>query len=704
MRNTFGKNIVPDNEADRLEALRRYEIKNTPSEESFDAIAQLATHIFNVPISLLSFVDAESIFFKANIGMGNIKEAKRAESLCSLAILSKRVTVFEDTLAEKSLSTNPNVIGQLGLRFFAGAPLITQDGFIIGAICIMDKKPRKFDPDQQQILEGLARAAMNQIELRRSALEKLTEVQEANITLANMQRRLIDLNSEMEATNEQLTKTNIQLSKSYDLTILLNKNLKKSEQRLKSFISKAPIAFAILTGREMTIEVANDMVLKIWGKTSSVIGMPLAEALPELKGQPYLDILDDSFSSGLTYIGDTAHVLLDTNGIINDHYFDFIYEPLKNEEGKSESIIVIANEVTDRIRKKDKLESLNRQFEIALQAGQLGSYNLDLITGKMECSDTCKENYGLAKEGDYTFDDLIQTILPEHRALVHEQIEIAIKTKSPYHAEYLIRWPDGSQHWMNASGLPMYDAEGNATHMIGVTGDVTKRKNYEAQKDDFLGIASHELKTPITSLKGTIQLLEMLKNKAADNTIPKLIDMCSFSIKKITTLVDDLLNMHRISVGQLELEKENFSLAKMLESCCHDFKISGRYNLKIVGDADVMVFADEQRIEQVVINFINNAIKYAPSSKNIEIIIEEIVDNIKINVRDYGEGMSEEVQLHVFDRYYRANHEGKKYSGLGLGLYISSEIIKRHGGKIGVDSTLGKGSNFWFTIPHTVKE
>lgn len=703
MENTFGMNIVPDNEADRLEALRRYEITDTPSEESFDGIAKLATQIFNVPISLLSLVDAESVFFKANIGMGKAREAKRGESLCALAILDKNVTVFEDALKEQCLSNNPNVIGKFGLQFYAGAPLITQDGYTIGALCIIDKKPRKFSQADRAILEGLARTAMDQIELRRSAIEKITEVEDANTTLATMQQRLIDLNSEMEATNEQLTKTNIQLSKSYDLTILLNKNLKKSEQRLKSFISKAPIAFAILTGRELTIEVANDMVLKVWGKTSAVIGMPLSEAMPELKEQPYLGILDHVFLSGVTYVGDTAHVLLETDGAIGDHYFDFIYEPLKNDEGKTESIIVIANDVTDRIRKKNKLESLNRQFEIALQAGQLGSYNLDLITGKMECSDTCKENYGFATEGTYGFDDLMQTIIPEHRAIVQDLIENAIKKKTPYHAEYLIRWPDGSQHWMNASGLPTYDTEGNATHMIGVTGDVTKRKNYEAQKDDFLGIASHELKTPITSLKGTIQLLEMLKNKAADDTIPKLIDMCSFSIKKITNLVDDLLNMHRISVGQLELEKENFSLAKMLESCCHDIRLSGRYDLKIEGDADVIMYADEQRIEQVVVNFINNAIKYAPRSNAIDVLVENNREHIKINVRDYGEGMTTEVQSHVFDRYYRANHEGKKYSGLGLGLYISSEIIKRHGGKIGVESEIGEGSTFWFTIPHAPK-
>jgi len=700
IENTFGREILPENETDRLNALRRYKIIDTPSEASFDGIAKLATQIFNAPIALLSLVDAESVYFKANIGMGTAKQTNRGQSLCSLAILNEKVTVFEDTLAEDFLLTNPNVIGDFGLRFYAGAPLITHDGFMIGSLCIIDKQSRKFSSNDRQILQGLARTAMDQIELRSSSLGKIDELEGLNTTMATMQQRLIDLNDDMELANKELYRTNSQLNKSYDLTMLLNKNLKKSERRFRSFIDKAPIAFSILTGRDLIVEVANDMMLKVWRKDETVVGKALSNALPELAGQPYLAILDQVFTSGESYVGDTAYVKLESGGILGEHYFDFTYEPLKNEEGETESIIVIANEVTEQLKKNEYLEALNHQLEIALKAGELGSYNRDLKTGKMDCSETCKLNFGISEGQQFNYEDLLRSIVPEHRDMVYQKVQKAITTRTPYHSEYLIRWPDGSLHWINASGLPKYDADGKATHLIGVVADITKRKNYESQKDDFLGIASHELKTPITGLKGTIQLLERFKDKAGHDMIPRLIDQSAVNLKKIVSLVDDLLNMHRISEGQLYLEKSTFKASKILASSCHNIISQGTHQVYMTGDLDAPIFADEQRLEQVLVNFVNNAVKYAPDSKEINIVVKQLKNQVTVTVSDQGEGIDPAVQPFIFDRYYRANHDGKSYSGLGLGLYISSEIIKKHGGQIGVKSTIGQGSSFWFSIPN----
>ena len=114
---------------------------------------------------------------------------------------------------------------------------------------------------------------------------------------------------------------------------------------------------------------------------------------------------------------------------------------------------------------------------------------------------------------------------------------------------------------------------------------------------------------------------------------------------------------------------------------------------------ELQVYADAERVNQVVINFVNNAIKYAPESKEIKINIEKVTDMAKVSVSDKGPGISADKLTHLFDRYYRVDTSGVQYSGLGLGLYISAEIIKKHNGQIGVDSELGKGSTFWFTLP-----
>ena len=707
IENTFGKNIVPENDAKRLDALHRYRITDTPSEECFDGIARLATQIFNVPISLLSLVDAESVFFKANIGMGKAKEANRGKSLCALAVLDKEVTVFEDALKEPCLMANPNVIGDFGLRFYAGAPLVTHDGFLIGTLCIIDQKPREFTKADRSILEGLAKVAMDQIELRRSSLDTIDELKNSNTQLTKTRQELeaavqnlAEFNVEMEATNEQLNLANEELNISYDLTNTLNKDLQNSELRLQSFISKAPVAFGILSGKELVIEVANDMILNIWGKSKDVIGKPITQALPELKEQPYFSLLEQVYISRKTYVGDTALVKLESDGILDDHYYDFIYEPLKNENEETVAIIVIANEVTERINKRLALEDLNQQLQIALRAGELGTYNLDLVTGEITSSSQCKANYGLTNEHPFGFDELMTIILPEYRNILKEKINQSIVNRSSFTAEYLVRWPDESLHWISASGQPSFNDEGTATNMIGVTVDITKRKNYETQKDDFLGIATHELKTPITSLKATLQLLQRLRDQPTHEMIPRLIDQSANSLEKLNKLVDDLLNIHRVTGGHLDLSKEWFTVSEMLTSCCDHVRIDGKHDLVIKGDLNAKMYADEHRIDQVVVNFVNNAVKYAPHSKTIDLIVEQLEDCVKITVKDYGEGIDAATQPYIFDRYYRASHKGKGYSGLGLGLYISAEIIKKHGGEIGVDSQLGEGSRFWFTIPN----
>jgi signal transduction histidine kinase len=698
--NVFSEDALKRKEMDRLAALQRYEIIDSPSESIFDGLVRLAAQVFQVPVVLLTFVDSDRVFIKASIGVSQLEPIYRANSVFFRNIQEQQVMVFENLLQERTWTSDCTLIDSHALRFYAGAPLTTTDGFLIGTFSIADHQPREFGEAERDKLTSFAQTAMDQVALRQSALAKVEEVAAVNTHLANMQQRLLDLNSELEGTNAQLTQTNSMLYKSYDVTLLLNKNLKKNEQRLKSFITKAPIAFAILTGREMKIEVANDMVLNIWGRTESILGYPIAKALPELEGQPYFDLLDNVFTSGQAYIGDTAAVELDENGTMKTHYFDFIYEPVKGEDGKTESIIVIANEVTERIGQNRHLEELNQQLEMALKAGELGTYHLDIQNWKNQASFTCKSHFGLPPNETFEFENFIQAIIPEHREMVQHKVQEAIAKKITYQAEYMTRWPDGSLHWISSSGLTRYDAEGNPLDLIGVTVDVTTRKNYEAQKEDFLSIASHELKTPITSLRGTIQMLEMLKDKSTDATIGKLIDMSGISIKKITALVDDLLNMHRISVGQLELNKTTFAAAKMIRSCFRDINMIGKHQLNLDGDHEAQLHADEQRIEQVVSNLINNAIKYAPASHTIDVRIEQLSQSVKIHVRDYGEGIPAELQQQIFERYYRVYPDGKKYSGLGLGLYISAEIVKRHGGEIGVNSSPGQGSNFWFTVPY----
>jgi len=212
-------------------------------------------------------------------------------------------------------------------------------------------------------------------------------------------------------------------------------------------------------------------------------------------------------------------------------------------------------------------------------------------------------------------------------------------------------------------------------------------------------VASHELKTPITSLKLALQLLTRMKDNPSSEKMPQLIDQANKSLNKVSILIADLLNVSKVNEGQLHLNKKLFTISEVVEDCCYHIRAAGDYTIHTDGDLKLQVFADKDRIDQVITNFVNNAVKYAPESKQIAVHILKQGDEAKVSVSDRGPGISNEKLPHLFDRYYRADSSGKQLSGLGLGLYISAEIIKKHGGQIGVESELGKGSSFWFTLP-----
>ena len=163
MNNTFGKQIIPDNEEDRLHALRSFDILDTLPDGFFNNLVHIIAKTFDTPIALISLVDKEQVFFKANVGMPGVKYVDRGISLCSLAILEDEPTIFEDASKEPCLLANPLVAGEFGLRFYAGAPIITPDGYNIGTVCVVDKKPRAFTYLEQELLTQFSKSAMEAI-------------------------------------------------------------------------------------------------------------------------------------------------------------------------------------------------------------------------------------------------------------------------------------------------------------------------------------------------------------------------------------------------------------------------------------------------------------------------------------------------------------------------------------------------------------
>jgi PAS domain S-box-containing protein len=254
--------------------------------------------------------------------------------------------------------------------------------------------------------------------------------------------------------------------------------------------------------------------------------------------------------------------------------------------------------------------------------------------------------------------------------------------------------------WVNVTSI-LFPDQG---HNLGYTiiQDITEQHALKLQKEEFIAIASHELKTPITSLKAVLQLLNRMIKK--EETIPEKIANLAYEAQlytaKLIHLVEDLLNASKLEQGQLSVNKRKFPLSEVIEGCCNHMRLDRKHYVTHQGDLSIVVNADRNKIDQILVNFVNNAVKYAPASEEIAIKVEQLPNSVKISVTDKGKGIPSEDLPHLFERYYQVGKGEKHSSGLGLGLYISAEIIKKHHGEIGVESKIGEGSSFWFTLPN----
>lgn len=230
--------------------------------------------------------------------------------------------------------------------------------------------------------------------------------------------------------------------------------------------------------------------------------------------------------------------------------------------------------------------------------------------------------------------------------------------------------------------------------------EIEFRKQAERKKDEFISIASHELKTPLTSVKGYVQLLDRSIDKGDVPTLKKHLAKAQVQLEKLNELITDLLDISKIESGKLKFNKQPFLIDDLLNSVMEIIHQSNpEFLLLKTGSVSREVCGDEMRIEQVVINFLTNAIKYSPGTSEVHIHVEERGEYIYLGVKDFGIGIDKDLQKNVFEKFYRVEETAIHFQGLGIGLYISAEIIRRHGGEVGVKSIPGEGSEFYFNIP-----
>ncbi|WP_188753259.1 ATP-binding protein [Parapedobacter defluvii] len=261
---------------------------------------------------------------------------------------------------------------------------------------------------------------------------------------------------------------------------------------------------------------------------------------------------------------------------------------------------------------------------------------------------------------------------------------------------------EGAIIWVNNHVSPIFNNKGEVDAAAIVSIDITRQKELERQKDEFIGIASHELKTPITSIKAYGQILAaMIDQSSVPPTFTQLLTKMNAQIDRLIKLIYSLLNTSRIAGNQLTLQLEPIDLNGLLEEHVRQGQLTtSRHRITFIGEKLPSVMADVERMGQVMDNLISNAIKYAPKGGDVIVRAESRGGWVRVSIRDFGVGIPKEAQEKIFDRFYRVNDASAGgTSGIGLGLYICREIISRHQGQMAVESIPDEGSTFYFELP-----
>ena len=296
---------------------------------------------------------------------------------------------------------------------------------------------------------------------------------------------------------------------------------------------------------------------------------------------------------------------------------------------------------------------------------------------------------------------------PDEIEEFQNRFQKAAETGTDLEIEMRFLSKEGEYKWHLYIASPVKDENGNIKMWVGATTEIQKIKEEEERKGDFIKMVSHELKTPVTSIKGYVQLLLSMLKDTPETELARLpllpfLTRIDSQVLRLTRLITEMLDLTRLETGMLELKEELFGLYELVNETVKDITFTNtNHSIRVNSDFTGMVYGDKDRLGQVLINLINNAIKYSPDNNPIDVTIYQPENNlIAVSIRDYGIGINKTDQLKIFERFFRAGGKSEEtYPGFGVGLYIANQIVERHHGFITVESEKEKGSTFTFTLP-----
>ncbi|MEO3407518.1 ATP-binding protein [Mucilaginibacter sp. CAU 1740] len=392
--------------------------------------------------------------------------------------------------------------------------------------------------------------------------------------------------------------------------------------------------------------------------------------------------------------------------------------PSRNEQGEITNWFGTKTEITEQIVAREKLETvqeelrgslheieqIREQQHIAISQAKLGTFRIDGENKIMTSSERLKEIFGYRPDEEMSYEAAVAQISPEHRDRIVQAVKDVFEKGADYDEEYtIISHHDGKKRWVKATGK-LYTSEGSPMgHFSGTLFDITEQKEDELRKNDFIAMVSHELKTPLTSLSGFIQMLDLKARKGDQSPSGTIIEKAMNQVRKMTTMINGFLNVSRLESGKIHIDSVRFDMKDLVREIEEEtVAANSSHHIIFHPVQTTWVNGDRDKIGQVITNFLSNALKYSPAGTTVQVACVYKEGNSQVSVSDEGQGIAPNDAEKIFDRYYRVeNRSMREIAGFGIGLYLCAEIVRRHHGRIWVASELQKGSTFYFAIPVT---
>jgi two-component system, sensor histidine kinase and response regulator len=642
----------------RVEALKAYEILDTLPERQFDDIVELASVIGGTPIALISIVDIERQWFKARKGL-SAPETPRDVSFCGHAILSEGVFEVPDTALDPRFADNPLATGEPFVRFYAGAPIITGDGLPLGTVCLIDHKPGHLTDQQKTALQALARHVMALLELR-------SRVEERD----------------------------------------------RAEARYRSLFENNPLPVWVYDLSTLEFLAVNDAaVIKYGYSLEEFLAMTVLDIRPASERELGLYEAGTLRRSWHTRQSTWTHFTRGEQPVeaeITSHRIDF--------DGR-DAVLVVVNDVTERERAVRAIRESQEQLKYIVDHAVEVIYNVDVHGRFTFINESAQTIAGLPAEeliGRH-FSELVR---PDFRqqALELYAHQLQQRIKHTYF-EFPAVFPDGRELWLGQNVQLMERVEGLAGFQA-VARDITDRRRIDSElarardmaidsarlKSEFLANMSHEIRTP---MNGIIGMSGLLLDTGLTGEQREIAGTIRGSAESLLSIINDILDFSKIEAGRLTFDESDFDVRDAVESAL-DLVVEQAHakgiELAAVVAGDVpLVRGDAGRLRQVITNLAGNAVRF---TRQGEVVARAELEasgpdsvTLRFEIRDTGIGIAPADQARLFQPFTQADmSSSRRYGGTGLGLAISRQLVELMGGEIGVESRLGEGSRFRFTV------